>query len=46
MSEDFTRARDAVRLLFEEVKVIRPEGTRSNSFEVFLVGLRRRAATP
>jgi 23S rRNA (uridine2552-2'-O)-methyltransferase len=44
MSDDFTQARDALRKLFEEVKVIRPEGTRSNSFEVFLVGLRRRAA--
>ena len=42
MSEDFTRARDAVRALFAEVKVIRPEGTRSTSFEVFLVGLGRK----
>jgi 23S rRNA (uridine2552-2'-O)-methyltransferase len=42
MSEDFTRARDALRALFEEVKVIRPEGTRSQSFEVFLAGLRRK----
>jgi 23S rRNA (uridine2552-2'-O)-methyltransferase len=41
MGEDFTRARDAARALFEEVRVIRPEGTRSTSVEVFLVGLRR-----
>jgi len=46
MGEDFTQARDAVRALFEEVKVIRPEGTRSSSFEVFLVGLRRKPAPP
>ncbi len=44
MSEDFTRARDAVRALFSEVKVIRPEGTRSSSFEVFLVGMGRKPA--
>ena len=43
MSDDFTQARDALRALFTEVKVIRPEGTRSSSFEVFLVGLRRKA---
>ncbi len=45
MGEDFTRARDAVRALFEEVKVIRPEGTRSSSFEVFLVGLRKKTVS-
>jgi 23S rRNA (uridine2552-2'-O)-methyltransferase len=41
MGEDFTKARDHVRALFEEARVIRPEGTRSTSVEVFLVGLRR-----
>ena len=46
MSDDFTQARDATRALFSEVKVIRPEGTRSSSFEVFLVGLGRKAAPP
>jgi 23S rRNA (uridine2552-2'-O)-methyltransferase len=48
MGEDFTQARDALRALFTEVKVMRPEGTRSSSFEVFLVGLRRKppAAAP
>jgi 23S rRNA (uridine2552-2'-O)-methyltransferase len=45
MSDDFTQARDATRALFSEVKVIRPEGTRSSSFEVFLVGLGRKAAS-
>jgi 23S rRNA (uridine2552-2'-O)-methyltransferase len=43
MSDDFTEARDALRALFAEVKAIRPEGTRSSSFEVFLVGLGRKA---
>ena len=42
MGDDFTQARDALRALFEEVKAIRPEGTRSTSVEVFLVGLRRK----
>ena len=42
MGEDFTQARDALRALFSEVRVIRPEGTRSTSFEVFLVGLGRK----
>jgi 23S rRNA (uridine2552-2'-O)-methyltransferase len=44
MGEDFTRARDAARALFEEVRVLRPEGTRSTSVEVFVVGLRRKPA--
>jgi 23S rRNA (uridine2552-2'-O)-methyltransferase len=42
MSDDFTKARDALRSLFGEVRTIRPEGTRSSSFEVFLVGLKRK----
>jgi 23S rRNA (uridine2552-2'-O)-methyltransferase len=41
MSDDFQKARDALRALFAEVRTIRPEGTRSSSFEVFLIGLRR-----
>jgi 23S rRNA (uridine2552-2'-O)-methyltransferase len=43
MSDDFKLARDAVRLAFDEVRVIRPEGTRSTSFETFVVGLGRLA---
>jgi 23S rRNA (uridine2552-2'-O)-methyltransferase len=43
MSEDFVKARDALRGLFEEVRSIRPEGTRANSVEIFLIGLRRKA---
>jgi 23S rRNA (uridine2552-2'-O)-methyltransferase len=43
MSEDYPKAKEAVRLLYEEVRTIRPEGTRSGSSEVFLVGLRKRS---
>lgn len=47
MGEDFPLARKELKRLFEEERVIRPEGTRTSSYEVFLVGLRRRAgATP
>lgn len=42
MSDDFVAARDALRALFAEVRTLRPEGTRSSSGEVFLVGLRRK----
>ncbi|HLM76206.1 MAG TPA: RlmE family RNA methyltransferase [Polyangiaceae bacterium] len=44
MSDEFVKARDALRDLFEDVRTIRPEGTRTNSSEVFLVGLKRRRA--
>jgi len=46
MSDDFTKARDALRDLFDEVRTIRPEGTRSSSGEVFLVGLKKKAPPP
>ena len=46
MGGDFPLAKEGVRLAFEEVRVLRPEGTRTSSFEVFLVGLRRRRAAP
>jgi len=46
MSEDFTKARDALRALFGEVKTIRPEGTRASSVEVFLVGMQRKKPAP
>jgi len=39
MSEDFPKARDALRGGFREARTIRPEGTRSGSSEVLLVGL-------
>jgi 23S rRNA (uridine2552-2'-O)-methyltransferase len=46
MGGDFEAFRDEVRAGFEEVKVVRPEATRGASVEVYLVGLRRKAATP
>ena len=42
MSDDFTKARDALKRLYEEVRTLRPEGTRAKSYEVFLVGLGRK----
>jgi len=46
MSEEFVKAREKLRSLYEEARVIRPEGTRSNSSEVFLVGLGRKKDAP
>jgi 23S rRNA (uridine2552-2'-O)-methyltransferase len=45
MGGDFDEAREATRALYAEVRVLRPEGTRSNSVEVFLVGLGRKPPT-
>ena len=42
MSEDFPKARDALKSSFEDVRTIRPEGTRTTSTEVFLVGTGRK----
>jgi 23S rRNA (uridine2552-2'-O)-methyltransferase len=42
MGEDFQKARELVRVRYGEVRVIRPEGTRSNSYELFLVGLKKK----
>ena len=42
MSDEYVKARDALREIFEDVRTIRPEGTRANSTEVFLVGLKRK----
>src|SRR5262249_36047260 len=42
MGPDFPKAKKRVKELFEEERAIRPEGTRESSFEIFLVGLRRR----
>lgn len=46
MSEALVDLRKRVRSLFEEERVIRPEGTRSVSTEVFLVGLRKKPPAP
>jgi len=39
MSDDFGKARDALRKLYADVRTLRPETVRKQSFEVFLVGL-------
>lgn len=39
MSGDFPQAKQAVTARYERVQVIRPEGTRQQSSEVFVVGL-------
>jgi len=41
-SEDMDAARKRIRDLFEEERVIRPRGTRTESTEVYLVGLGRK----
>ncbi len=46
MSEEFVKAREKLRKLYTEVRNIRPEGTRSVSSEVFLVGLGKKASAP
>jgi 23S rRNA (uridine2552-2'-O)-methyltransferase len=46
MSDDFPKAKAALQKTFDEVRNIRPEGTRSVSSEVFLVGLRRKKEMP
>lgn len=42
MGPDFEMARKQVREHFEQVRLIRPEGVRANSFEIFVVGLTKR----
>lgn len=46
MGPDFPEAKRAVAVHFASVKTIRPEGTRRESSELFLVGLGRKPATP
>jgi 23S rRNA (uridine2552-2'-O)-methyltransferase len=36
---EFEDARNAVREVFDKVRIIRPKATRDESYEVFLVGL-------
>lgn len=43
MSDDFVNARERVKAMFSEVRVLRPEATRTQSYELFLVGLGRKA---
>ena len=44
MGGGFEEFRDQIRVVYEEVKVVRPEATRQASKEVYLVGLRRRGS--
>jgi 23S rRNA (uridine2552-2'-O)-methyltransferase len=44
MGGDFEHFREQVRQAYREVKVVRPEATRSASFEVYLVGLGLKAS--
>jgi 23S rRNA (uridine2552-2'-O)-methyltransferase len=39
---EFDEARKRTAALFDKVRVIRPEGTRSDSYELFLVGIGKR----
>ena len=43
MGEDLPIARAKVRELFTKERLIRPEGTRANSYELFVIGEARRA---
>ena len=42
MGEDFPAARGEVRKLYEHERLIRPEGTRAISFEIFVIGQKKR----
>jgi 23S rRNA U2552 (ribose-2'-O)-methylase RlmE/FtsJ len=42
MSDDFPKARAGVAERYAKVRVIRPEGTRTGSSEIFVVGMGRR----
>jgi 23S rRNA (uridine2552-2'-O)-methyltransferase len=44
MGEDFDAAKASLSTDFEQVKVMKPQGTRKSSVEVFLVGLGLRSA--
>jgi 23S rRNA (uridine2552-2'-O)-methyltransferase len=46
MSGDFPAAKKAVSERFETCRVIKPEGTRPNSSEVYVVGTKLRASDP
>jgi len=43
MGEDFNEAKKAVKSAFREERAFKPEGTRSSSYELFLVGLGKNA---
>ncbi len=43
MGGDFPKAKERLRLAYTEVRVLRPDATRAQSFEVFLAGLGKKA---
>ncbi len=43
---EFEDARRALRALFDTVRILKPEASRQESYEVFLVGLGRKAVAP
>lgn len=43
MGEDFALAKKATKRVFDEERALRPEGTRTSSYELFLVGLGKKA---
>lgn len=42
MGEDFANAKKELKKIFAEDRAIRPEGTRSSSYELFLIGSKKR----
>ncbi len=46
MGEDFAAAKKAVKRVFDDERALRPEGTRTTSYELFLVGLGKKAVLP
>lgn len=45
MGEDLPNAKAATRRLFTEERGIRPEGTRANSYEMFIIGLGKKVVS-
>ncbi len=43
---DFDAARAATRALFEQVRLLKPDASRKESYEIFLAGLRRSSPPP
>jgi 23S rRNA (uridine2552-2'-O)-methyltransferase len=46
MGEDFVNAKNAVKRVFAEERAIKPEGTRSSSYELFIIGLGKKIVAP
>jgi 23S rRNA (uridine2552-2'-O)-methyltransferase len=46
MGEDFANAKKAVKRVFDEERALRPDGTRTTSYELFLVGIGKKVVIP